>query len=94
MKPDNVSRDTKQQAVIDSNMGSSREATVCNSVYQVEYDGSCYIVMKRGQALMSFDSCDSAFDAKRDFETTKYPKGWDKIPPAMQAAKRLIYGEQ
>lgn len=94
MKPDNVSRSEKKQLLLDERKASdSKEAKMSISEYHVEYDGAHYIVMKSDQALMSFDSCDSAFSAKRDFESTKYPKGWDKVPPAMRAAKRLIYGE-
>lgn len=62
------------------------------SDYQVEYDGIHYIVTRAGNALMSFDSCESAFDAKRDFENKRYPSGWDKVPPSVRYAKQLRYG--
>jgi len=93
MMPDNLSRDTTKQSASDDTKNGSREATMSHSEYQVEFDGANYTVMKSGLALMSFESCDSAFDAKRDFETTKYPNGWERIPPAMRAAKRHFYGE-
>jgi len=65
-----------------------------NPEYQVEFDGTNYVVLKSGQALISFDSCDSAYSAKRDFEGKVYPSGWEKIPPAMRNAKQLLYGSQ
>jgi len=64
-----------------------------DSKFQVEFDGNNYIVLKSGLVLMSIDSCEGAFDAKRDFEGKSYPSKWDKVPPAIRQAKQTLYGE-
>lgn len=61
--------------------------------YQVEYNGSHYVVLQGHYELAVFASCIEAYEAKREFEQKTFPLVWEKIPPAMRAAKRLIYGD-
>lgn len=64
-----------------------------NRDYQVEFDGVNYVVVKAGRVLAAFGSCEEAYDVKRKFESTQMPVGWQKVPPAMQLAKRYFYGK-
>ena len=62
-----------------------------NSIYQVEFDGLSYMVLRESQVLAAFCSCDEAFDAKRSFESKRAISAWEKVPPAMRQAKRMLY---
>ena len=62
------------------------------SIYQVEFDGLNYMVLKGSEVIAAFEGCDEAYQAKREFETKNIPLAWQKVPPAMRVAKLQFYG--
>jgi len=61
--------------------------------YTVEFDGVNYMVLKSGQVLAAFADADSAYEAKRNFVNKNLPNDWKKVPPSIQMAKELLYGQ-
>jgi len=64
--------------------------SISNAHYIVEYNGSDYVVLFGVRAVAAFASSEEAFKAKRSFEDRPTLNNYDKIPPAIRAAKALF----
>lgn len=59
--------------------------------YFVEFNGYDYVVLLGVQVVAAFATMDEAFNAKRAFQDKPSMASYDKIPPAMRAAKQLYH---
>lgn len=57
--------------------------------FQIEVDDSGYMVIGSKGIIARFSSLDAAYDALQEFRNKSFPENWSKVPPAIQAIKRL-----
>jgi len=59
--------------------------------YFVEYGDECYYVVGPQGEVVSYVDFEKAVVAAREFAQKCFPEHWDKIPPAMRAAKQKYH---
>ncbi|MDX1795519.1 MAG: hypothetical protein R3219_02235 [Hydrogenovibrio sp.] len=62
--------------------------------YHIETADHGYCVIDRQKTVAIFNVLEDAIDAMREFEQKRFPKNWQKTPPATRYAKQKYYDEK